>query len=158
VELTVKEFSCWGFADEAWAVDEEESELMREVWQSIPDAGGTNVVDVYVNYRRKKLEASVDGKMKDVVMDGARRGLPAGQAGGGVMARVRTSVSVAFAGAVRCCTGGTNGPGRSENRCGAAKVFATARCLQCRLRWEIDREPGAIERAIREGVARSVCG
>jgi len=32
------------------------SELLREVWQMSPDAG-TNVVDVYVNYLRKKLGA-----------------------------------------------------------------------------------------------------
>jgi DNA-binding response OmpR family regulator len=30
--------------------------LLREVWQMSPDAG-TNVVDVYVNYLRKKLGA-----------------------------------------------------------------------------------------------------
>ncbi len=36
------------------------TELLREVWQMSPDAG-TNVVDVYVNYLRKKLgAASVD--------------------------------------------------------------------------------------------------
>ena len=33
-------------------------ELLREVWQMSPDAG-TNVVDVYVNYLRKKLEPKV---------------------------------------------------------------------------------------------------
>jgi hypothetical protein len=32
------------------------SELLREVWQATPSAG-TNVVDVYVNYLRKKLAA-----------------------------------------------------------------------------------------------------
>ena len=37
------------------------SELLREVWQMSPDAG-TNVVDVYVNYLRRKLgAASADG-------------------------------------------------------------------------------------------------
>src|SRR5216684_3076662 len=37
------------------------SELLREVWQMSPDAG-TNVVDVYVNYLRRKLgAATVDG-------------------------------------------------------------------------------------------------
>ena len=33
------------------------SELLREVWQMSPDAG-TNVVDVYINYLRKKLGAA----------------------------------------------------------------------------------------------------
>lgn len=35
------------------------SELLREVWQMGPE-GGTNVVDVYVNYLRKKLSAKPD--------------------------------------------------------------------------------------------------
>jgi DNA-binding response OmpR family regulator len=43
------------------------SELLREVWQMSPDAG-TNVVDVYVNYLRKKLgAASVDGDEGSVI-------------------------------------------------------------------------------------------
>ena len=37
------------------------SELLREVWQMSPEAG-TNVVDVYINYLRKKLGAvAADG-------------------------------------------------------------------------------------------------
>jgi DNA-binding response OmpR family regulator len=32
------------------------SELLRDVWQMSPDAG-TNVVDVYINYLRRKLGA-----------------------------------------------------------------------------------------------------
>ena len=32
------------------------SDLLREVWQMSPDTG-TNVVDVYINYLRKKLGA-----------------------------------------------------------------------------------------------------
>jgi len=43
------------------------SELLREVWQMSPDAG-TNVVDVYVNYLRKKLgAASADGDEGPVI-------------------------------------------------------------------------------------------
>ncbi len=33
------------------------SDLLRDVWQASP-AAGTNVVDVYVNYLRKKLSAA----------------------------------------------------------------------------------------------------
>jgi DNA-binding winged helix-turn-helix (wHTH) protein len=36
------------------------SELLREVWQMAPDAG-TNVVDVYINYLRRKLGGPDDG-------------------------------------------------------------------------------------------------
>ncbi len=33
------------------------AELLREVWQMSPDTG-TNVVDVYINYLRRKLAAA----------------------------------------------------------------------------------------------------
>jgi DNA-binding response OmpR family regulator len=72
--------------------------LLREVWQMSPDAG-TNVVDVYVNYLRKKLgAASVDGDDGSVIEtvrgEGYRMGV--------VKTPVRASAypaSVAFAGA-----------------------------------------------------------
>jgi DNA-binding response OmpR family regulator len=61
VELTVKEFSLLEFLMLRRGRCCSRSELLREVWQMSPDAG-TNVVDVYVNYLRKKLgAASVDG-------------------------------------------------------------------------------------------------
>ena len=48
------------------------AELLREVWQMSPDAG-TNVVDVYVNYLRKKLGAvSVDGDSGGLVIETVR--------------------------------------------------------------------------------------
>lgn len=56
VELTVKEFSLLEFLMQRRGRCCGRSELLREVWQMSPDAG-TNVVDVYVNYLRKKLGA-----------------------------------------------------------------------------------------------------
>lgn len=54
VELTVKEFALLEYLMQARGRTCARSELLREVWQMSPDAG-TNVVDVYVNYLRKKL-------------------------------------------------------------------------------------------------------
>lgn len=54
VELTVKEFALLEYLMLARGRTCARSELLKEVWQMSPDAG-TNVVDVYVNYLRKKL-------------------------------------------------------------------------------------------------------
>jgi DNA-binding response OmpR family regulator len=56
VELTVKEFALLEYLMLARGRTCTRSELLKEVWQMSPDAG-TNVVDVYVNYLRKKLSA-----------------------------------------------------------------------------------------------------
>ena len=56
VELTVKEFALLEFLLLRRGRCCSRSELLREVWQMSPDAG-TNVVDVYINYLRKKLGA-----------------------------------------------------------------------------------------------------
>jgi len=56
VELTVKEFALLEYLMLARGRTCPRSELLKEVWQMSPDAG-TNVVDVYVNYLRKKLGA-----------------------------------------------------------------------------------------------------
>jgi DNA-binding response OmpR family regulator len=56
IELTGKEFALLEFLMQARGRCCPRSELLREVWQMSPDAG-TNVVDVYVNYLRKKLGA-----------------------------------------------------------------------------------------------------
>lgn len=53
-ELTVKEFALLEYLMQARGRCCSRSELLREVWQMNPDTG-TNVVDVYVNYLRKKL-------------------------------------------------------------------------------------------------------
>ena len=60
VELTVKEFSLLEFLLQRRGRCCSRSELLREVWQMSPDAG-TNVVDVYVNYLRRKLGVDGDG-------------------------------------------------------------------------------------------------
>jgi DNA-binding response OmpR family regulator len=56
VELTVKEFALLEFLLMRRGRCCSRTELLREVWHMSPDAG-TNVVDVYVNYLRKKLGA-----------------------------------------------------------------------------------------------------
>jgi DNA-binding response OmpR family regulator len=56
IDLTVKEFSLLEFLMQRRGRCCGRAELLREVWQMSPDAG-TNVVDVYVNYLRKKLGA-----------------------------------------------------------------------------------------------------
>jgi len=59
VELTAKEFSLLEFLLERRGRCCSRSELLKEVWQMAPDAG-TNVVDVYINYLRKKLGSASD--------------------------------------------------------------------------------------------------
>ncbi len=54
VELTTKEFALLEYLMQARGRTCLRSELLREVWQGSPNAG-TNVVDVYVNYLRRKL-------------------------------------------------------------------------------------------------------
>ncbi|MEO6981959.1 MAG: response regulator transcription factor [Edaphobacter sp.] len=72
VELTVKEFSLLEFLLLRRGRCCSRSELLREVWQMSPDAG-TNVVDVYINYLRKKLGAvSVDGDESYSVIETVR--------------------------------------------------------------------------------------
>ncbi|HEY0263699.1 MAG TPA: response regulator transcription factor [Granulicella sp.] len=61
VELTGKEFALLEFLLVRRGQCCSRSELLREVWQMSPDAG-TNVVDVYINYLRKKLGASERGE------------------------------------------------------------------------------------------------
>jgi DNA-binding response OmpR family regulator len=69
VELTVKEFALLEFLLMRRGRCCSRSELLREVWQMSPDAG-TNVVDVYVNYLRKKLSAGESSG--DTVIDTIR--------------------------------------------------------------------------------------
>jgi DNA-binding response OmpR family regulator len=72
VELTVKEFSLLEFLLLRRGRCCSRSELLREVWHMSPDAG-TNVVDVYINYLRKKLGAmSVDGDAGGSVIETVR--------------------------------------------------------------------------------------
>ncbi len=57
IELTIKEFALLGFLMQRRGSLCSRAELLREVWQMSPDSG-TNVVDVYINYLRKKLAAA----------------------------------------------------------------------------------------------------
>ena len=72
VDLTVKEFCLLEFLMQRRGRCCGRAELLREVWQMSPDAG-TNVVDVYVNYLRKKLSGpSVDGDVGYSVIETVR--------------------------------------------------------------------------------------
>ena len=57
VELTVKEFALLEYLMQARGRTCSRTELLREAWQMTPDAE-TNVVDVYINYLRRKLGSS----------------------------------------------------------------------------------------------------
>ncbi len=57
VDLTVKEFALLEFLLQRRGMCCSRAELLREVWQMSPDTG-TNVVDVYINYLRRKLAAA----------------------------------------------------------------------------------------------------
>jgi DNA-binding response OmpR family regulator len=72
VELTVKEFSLLEFLLKRRGRCCNRSELLSEVWQMSPDAG-TNVVDVYVNYLRRKLgSVSLEGDIGNSVIETVR--------------------------------------------------------------------------------------
>jgi len=101
IELTVKEFCLLEFLLQRRGRCCSRAELLREVWQMSPDAG-TNVVDVYVNYLRKKLGvASVNEDAGGVIETVRGEGY---QMGGGsqkkVVARVGAhSINAALVGA-----------------------------------------------------------
>ena len=57
VELTGKEFALLEFMLQRHGDCCTRAELLSEVWKMSPDSG-TNVVDVYINYLRKKLAAA----------------------------------------------------------------------------------------------------
>jgi len=57
VDLTVKEFALLEYLLQHRGSCCGRAQLLREVWQMSPDTG-TNVVDVYINYLRKKLAAA----------------------------------------------------------------------------------------------------
>jgi len=95
VELTAKEFSLLEFLMQRKGGCCTRSELLREVWQMSPDAG-TNVVDVYVNYLRKKLgPASVDEDSGSLVIETVRG---EGYRMGGTQKKITARVSAYSAG------------------------------------------------------------
>jgi DNA-binding response OmpR family regulator len=100
VDLTVKEFALLEFLLIRRGRCCTRAELLREVWQMSPDAG-TNVVDVYINYLRKKLGvASIDEGSGHCVIETVRG---EGYQMGGVKKMVARAneyrTSAAFAGA-----------------------------------------------------------
>lgn len=68
VELTAKEFALFEFLMLRRGATCSRAELLSEIWHSTPEAG-TNVVDVYITYLRKKLAAAhpVDGTWISVI-------------------------------------------------------------------------------------------
>jgi DNA-binding response OmpR family regulator len=99
VELTVKEFSLLEFLLMRRGQCCSRSVLLREVWQMSPDAG-TNVVDVYVNYLRRKLGAAVADRDGGAVIETVRgEGYRMGVGKKTVARTSGYSVSAAFAGA-----------------------------------------------------------
>jgi DNA-binding response OmpR family regulator len=72
IELTAKEFSLLEFLLLRQGECCTRVELLREIWQMAPDAE-TNIVDVYVNYLRKKLAAAgPDGRASAAVIETVR--------------------------------------------------------------------------------------
>jgi DNA-binding response OmpR family regulator len=82
VELTGKEFSLLEYLLTHRGQCCSRSELLREVWQMSPDAG-TNVVDVYINYLRKKLGSPNDLAGDSVIETVRGAGYMMGGAGAG---------------------------------------------------------------------------
>jgi len=85
IELTVKEFSLLECLLLHSGQCVPRSQLLTEVWR-MPAEGGTNVVDVYINYLRRKLSAAIsedgssenahDGLIETVRGSGYRLGGP----------------------------------------------------------------------------------
>ena len=72
VELTGKEFALLEFLLQRKGQCCTRAELLREVWKMAPDSA-TNVVDVYINYLRRKLaDAQGDGESGEGVIETVR--------------------------------------------------------------------------------------
>lgn len=98
VDLTGKEFALleYLFLHRGQCVSR--SELLEQVWH-MPASSGTNVVDVYINYVRRKLAAAgTAGEDKEDVIETVRG---AGYRIGGI--RTRTAMRVAAEGARVIC-------------------------------------------------------
>lgn len=66
IELTAKEFTLLEYLLLQRGRPVSRQELLREVWRMAPDAG-TNVVDVYVNYLRRKLAQEAGASVIETV-------------------------------------------------------------------------------------------
>jgi DNA-binding response OmpR family regulator len=87
IDLTAKEFSLLEFLFLRRGECVSRAQLLTEVWQ-MPADGGTNVVDVYINYLRRKLssggaEEAKPGLIETVRGSGYRLGGPLGGDAGG---------------------------------------------------------------------------
>jgi DNA-binding response OmpR family regulator len=72
VDLTAKEFALLEFLMKHAGECVERGTLLQSVWKIRPDAG-TNVVDVYINYLRRKLAVdSVDGSVAGALIETVR--------------------------------------------------------------------------------------
>jgi DNA-binding response OmpR family regulator len=98
VELTAKEFSLLEYLMQRSGRCCSRAELLREVWQMAPDAG-TNVVDVYINYLRKKLGSAWMGEGTDSSVILTVRGEGYRMGGKNLPARVGYPDAAALAGA-----------------------------------------------------------
>lgn len=97
VDLTAKEFALLEYLFVRRGQCVSRSELLEQVWH-MPSSAGTNVVDVYINYLRRKLAAAgAAGKDKEDVIEtvrgegyrlGGLRMLPAMRVAGGKVAQV----------------------------------------------------------------------
>ncbi len=86
IELTVKEFALLEFLLARQGQCCTRGELLRDVWQMAPDAG-TNVVDVYINYLRKKLATPEDPSSEAIIATVRGAGYVIG--GGGIKQSLR---------------------------------------------------------------------
>jgi DNA-binding response OmpR family regulator len=71
IELTAKEFSLLAFLLQHRGECVSRAQLLTDAWQ-MPADGGTNVVDVYINYLRKKLAGGDGGEPLEELIETVR--------------------------------------------------------------------------------------
>jgi DNA-binding response OmpR family regulator len=70
VELTAREFALLESLMLRQGATCSRGELLEQIWQMAPDTT-TNVLDVYVNYLRRKLAAAGEGELREGIAGGA---------------------------------------------------------------------------------------
>ena len=63
IALTVKEYKLLECLMQNAGTAISRAQLLRTVWEKEPDAHNTNVVDVYVNYLRQKVDKTFEQKL-----------------------------------------------------------------------------------------------
>jgi len=86
IELTVREFALLEFLLLHRGECVSRSELLTEVWRA-PADGGTNLVDVYINYLRRKLSGGESDDSQEELIETVRVGIQAGRSGIGGYSR-----------------------------------------------------------------------